>query len=88
MLSEEESSDRQLRVQFRQHWARTASEVLNQPIRAECTKYRQIITSALQADSLVRQRYFQHRDAIALLSQPDVSRTDFSRIQFEIHNYD
>lgn len=72
MLNDEESSDRQLRAQFRQHWSRSASELLNQPIRSECAKYRQIITSALQADSLVRQRYFQHRDGIALLSQPDV----------------
>lgn len=84
MLNEEESSDRQLRAQFRQHWMRSASELLNQPIRSECAKYRQIITSALQADSLVRQRYFQHRDAIALLSQPDVRRKDCDDSKFTI----
>jgi len=74
-LNEEEASDRQLRAQFRQNWTRTPSDVLNQPIRGECMKYRQIINSALQADSLVRQRYIKNRDAIALLSQPDVSRS-------------
>src|SRR6218665_1878509 len=74
-FNEEEVSDRQLRAQFRQYWTRTPSEVLNQQIREECTKYRKIINSAQQADIVLKERYFKHKDAtIALLRQPDVSR--------------
>lgn len=72
-LSEEESSDRSLRARYGVQWSLTPSEVLNSPMRQELAKYRTIITNALSADASVHQRFASQRNAIALLSQPDVS---------------
>ena len=68
---EEELSDRQLRSQLGSHWS--PSEALNAPMREELAKYRTIINNAIGADALVRQRFATNRNAIAVLSQPDVS---------------
>ena len=72
-MMEEENVDRQLRNKYRADWSRTHSEQLNRPIREEISKYRTIINNAIQADGLVKQRYFKDRNSIALLSQTDVS---------------
>jgi len=76
VMNEEETSDRQLRSQFRQTWTRTPSESLNAPIRAEANRYRGIINNAVMADSKIKQRFAMHQEAIRLLSQTD---TDIQR---------
>jgi len=68
---EEEASDRQLRAKFGIYWS--PSEALNVPMREELAKHRTIITNAIGADALVRQRFATNRNAIAMLSLSDVS---------------
>ena len=72
-LNEEGESDDRLRTQFKERWTRTKSESLTGPLRSEASKYRQIITNAINADGIVKERYNKHRNAIDLLSKPDVS---------------
>ena len=73
MLNEEESSDAQLREQFKERWARTPSQKLTEPIKTEGAKYRSIIDNAIQADSVVQQKFASHKQGIELLSKSDVS---------------
>ena len=73
MLDEEESSDKQLRGQFKERWTRTPSEKLTGPIRSEGQKYGTILTNAISADGVVKDRFGAHKDNIALLSKSDVS---------------
>ncbi|XP_061411121.1 programmed cell death 6-interacting protein isoform X1 [Lethenteron reissneri] len=70
MLSEEEVTDNDLRTKFQQKWQRTPSNDLYKPLRAEGDKYRQLIDNAVNADGVVKQKYNEHRDYIAMLSQP------------------
>ena len=73
MLNEEETSDRQLREQFRERWTRTPSQTLTAPIRSEAQKYRTIINNAMSADKVVKQRFNEHRSGYELLSKTNVS---------------
>ena len=76
-LGEEEAGDRQLRAQFGPMWSRTPSEVLSGPIRHELAKYRTVVSNALSSDGMMRQRFNAHKNAIAMLSQSDVSSQVF-----------
>jgi len=73
VLDEEENADKQLRASHGARWTRTPSERLTESIRAEAARYRQIIDNAVNADSIVRQRYAEHREGFELLSRSDVS---------------
>lgn len=72
VLDEEERSDQQLRDQFKEKWTRTASAGLTKPMREEAGKYKIILDTAIQADSIVRDKYNTHKSAISLLSKPKV----------------
>lgn len=72
MLDEEESSDKQLRDQFKEKWTRTPSQNLTEPMRAEGNKYRGILDAATQADAIVQQKYSTHKRAFDILSKPQV----------------
>jgi len=71
ILTEEQQSDDQLKAQFKERWTRTPSSTLTEPIKSEASKYRLIITNAINADSIVRERYGSHKAALALLSKSD-----------------
>ena len=71
-LDEEANSDAQLRQQFGERWCRTSSDKLTSPIRAEASKYRQIIETAMGADHTVKNTFGQHRECIQLLSGDEV----------------
>ena len=73
MLNEEETSDRQLREQFKERWTRTPSQTLTAPIRSEAQKYRTIINNAMSADKVVKQRFNEHHTGYELLSKTNVS---------------
>lgn len=62
MLKEEAEADKQLRGQFGARWTRTPSENLTQMFVSKASKYKQIIENAVQADSVVRQKYETHRE--------------------------
>ena len=72
MLNEEESSDRQLREQFKAQWTRTPSTNLTAPIRSEAEKYRTILNNAMAADKVIKQRFNEHVAGYELLSQSNV----------------
>ena len=76
-LMNEETSDRQLRTRFGSLWSHSPSALLNAPMREELSKYRTIIVNAIGADAHVRQRFASNRNAISLLSQPDVSHLGY-----------
>ncbi|XP_076336080.1 programmed cell death 6-interacting protein-like isoform X2 [Tachypleus tridentatus] len=67
MLKEEEMSDNHLRNQFKERWARTPSEKLNQPLKAQISKYSEIINNAVKADALVKEKFNKHKASIELL---------------------
>ena len=41
-------------------------------MRDESSKYKQILDTAINADRVVREKYEQHKNAIQLLSKPQV----------------
>ncbi|XP_067685634.1 programmed cell death 6-interacting protein-like isoform X2 [Haliotis asinina] len=69
-LDSEEKSDTQLREQFKEKWTRTNSAQLTKPMREEATKYSTILTTATQADAVVREKFDKHKEGIVLLSKP------------------
>ncbi|KAI0233522.1 Programmed cell death 6-interacting protein [Lamellibrachia satsuma] len=69
MLNEEESSDRQLKEQFKERWTRTPSGTLTAPIRSEAQKYRTILNNAMTADKVIKQRFNEHSAGYDLLSK-------------------
>ena len=73
MLNEEESSDRQLKEQFKERWTRTPSGTLTAPIRSEAQKYRTILNNAMTADKVIKQRFNEHSAGYDLLSKSNVS---------------
>ncbi|KAK7601370.1 hypothetical protein V9T40_008811 [Parthenolecanium corni] len=68
MLQEEKQSDDELRAQFREKWKRSESEKLTGSIRSNLDMYKQMIATAVNADSVVREKYLKHKQAIMLLS--------------------
>jgi programmed cell death 6-interacting protein len=72
VLAEERSSDDALRAQFKEKWTRMASEKLTDPLWAELGKYKGIVETAANADAVVRQKFAKCREAIELLSRPEV----------------
>lgn len=61
MLDEEAASDNQLKQQFGTKWNRTPSQKLTEGIRTEGGKYQSILTNAVQADGVVKEKYSTHK---------------------------
>ncbi|XP_067933589.1 programmed cell death 6-interacting protein-like [Watersipora subatra] len=70
MLDEEAASDLQLKEQFGEKWNRTPSDKLTGSIRADGEKYRSIINNAVQADTVVKEKYSGNKRGFELLSAP------------------
>lgn len=62
MLREEAEADAALRTQFGTRWTRTESDKLTEAFRANASKYAQIIDNAVRADSIVQQKFHQHKE--------------------------
>lgn len=71
LLQEEQDSDRELRGQFKERWTRSASEKLNEPLRNNLNKYKEIIRVAKDADKTVRDKFSKHQRHIEMLSASD-----------------
>ncbi|OWR42499.1 putative programmed cell death 6-interacting protein [Danaus plexippus plexippus] len=71
MLREEAEADAALRTQFGTRWTRTESDKLTEAFRANASKYAQIIDNAVRADSIVQQKFHQHKESIEMLSRSD-----------------
>ena len=69
LLREEKESDTQLRDQFKDKWTRTASDKLTSGFEGNAQKYRTIINNAKDADKVVKEKFENHREFIALLAQ-------------------
>lgn len=72
MLTDEEESDNELRSKFGSNWMRTPSAKLNEPLKSNLQKYKNIITTAQSADGIVGEKYQKHKDKIAMLCLPEV----------------
>lgn len=67
-LNAEQESDNNLKTQFGDKWMRTPSARLNQAWRDQITKYRGIITTAIQADNRVKTKYQANIAKIKILA--------------------
>ncbi|EDW59092.1 programmed cell death 6-interacting protein [Drosophila virilis] len=70
LLDEERDSDNQLRAQFKERWTRISSDKLTEMFRTNSKKYREVITNAIEADKVVRQKFEANQKGIELLSLP------------------
>lgn len=70
LLDEERDSDNQLRAQFKERWTRISSDKLTEMFRTNSKKYREVITNAIEADKVVRQKFEANQKGIELLSMP------------------
>jgi len=68
MLTEEKTSDDNLRSQYKEKWNRTPSEKLTATFNSNAAKYRTIINNAQQADTIVKEKFTTHLDGIRALA--------------------
>lgn len=73
LLKEEKENDDNLRGQFGAKWTRVASDTLTAPLLQELGKYRGILQTASNADSVVRNKFEQNKRGMELLSMTEVS---------------
>lgn len=69
LLDEEQSADQSLREQFKEKWGRTPSAKLTEMFRSNIAKYQQIMSTATDADRVVREKYEGHRRGMEMLSR-------------------
>lgn len=67
-LTEERDSDNQLRTQFKERWTRTPSDKLTGTFQTNAQKYRNVIETAVTADSTIREKYDKHKEGMDMLS--------------------
>ncbi|XP_064396654.1 programmed cell death 6-interacting protein-like isoform X2 [Halichondria panicea] len=70
ILDEEEREDSELRERFKERWKRQASSQLTEPLRKEVNKFLNILDNATRADGIVKEKFENNREAMALLSRP------------------
>lgn len=61
MMDDEEATDKQLKAQFGAKWTRTPSAKLTESLRNDGNKYRNILSNAVQADAIVKEKYNTHK---------------------------
>lgn len=71
ILDEEEATDNELKMKFKERWQRTPSSELYKSLRSEGDKCCAMLDQAVHADKTVRERYAAARDTIALLCKPE-----------------
>ena len=71
ILHEEKQSDDDLKMQFKQQWNRKPSLTLTEGFTSNISKYRQILSIALDADNVVEEKLEKYRPAIDLLSRSE-----------------
>ncbi|XP_006825362.2 programmed cell death 6-interacting protein-like [Saccoglossus kowalevskii] len=71
LLDKEQSSDDQMRGQFKERWTRVPSQQLTEPLRAEAAKYKGILDNAIQADHIVKEKYNAHKDGFILMNKSE-----------------
>ncbi|XP_022084899.1 programmed cell death 6-interacting protein-like isoform X2 [Acanthaster planci] len=69
LLDDEGKTDKEMKERFKERWTRLPSDQLTTPLRAEASKYRTILNNAIQADSIVREKYEANREFISILSK-------------------
>lgn len=72
LLRDEKTNDDNLRGQFGDKWTRMPSDQLTSPLQQEIGKYRGILNTASNADSIVVNKFEQSRKGIEMLSKPEV----------------
>jgi len=68
MLREEKDSDDKLRAQYKDKWNRTPSDKLTSTFTTNASKYRSIINTAQDADSIVKDKFNAHLHGMRALA--------------------
>jgi len=77
LLREEKDSDDKMRAQYKDKWNRTPSDKLTGTFTTNVTKYRSIITTAQQADSVVKTKLNDHLPAMTALASGESAMVAF-----------